>query len=79
MIFFQQFKKGMTSVSSCIVCLVNTVLLFFVYIFGIGLTSFIARLVGKKFLDVRTSKNLSSYWSEKNIGKESFEKYYKQF
>ena len=55
---------------------VNSVLLLIVYIIGIGITSIIARITGKDFLD---KKKENSYWSDLNLGKKPKEEYFRQF
>ena len=75
--FFKGFKKGMGTFGSNIALIINTLLLFFVYIVGVGLTSIIAKLFRKHFLETRLSKD--SYWSDLNLKKKPIEKYYRQF
>ncbi len=77
MTFIQEFKYGMQSFGKNIAGLVNTVLLFLVYLFGIGITSIIAKLIGKKFLDENLSEE--SYWKELNLKTEKKENYFRQF
>jgi len=62
-----------------ITAVVNTMLLLLVYIVGVGVTSLIARIFRKHFLERKTSKKKASYWSDLNIKKQEREKYYKQF
>ena len=68
----KQFGEKITTV-------VNTVLLLLVYVVGVGLTSIIARIFRKHFLERKTSKQKTSYWSDLNIKKQERDKYYKQF
>ncbi|MEK6939951.1 MAG: hypothetical protein AABX31_04440 [Nanoarchaeota archaeon] len=58
---------------------VNTMLLLLVYFIGVGLTSLLARLLKKSFLELKPSKKTSSYWIDLNLQKQEREKYYKQF
>lgn len=75
--FSKGFKKGVKNFGSCISDIINTVLLGFVYIVGVGITSIIARLNKKRFLD--TEKKEDSYWSDLNLEKKPTEEYYRQF
>ncbi len=75
---FKGFKKGMKDFGDCITIIVNTVLLLIVYLIGVGITSIVAKIIGKKFLD-KYPANEKSYWTDINIKKESIEDYHKQF
>ena len=75
--FFNGFKKGMSNFSHDITLIINTMLLTFVYLLGVGLTSFFAKIFRKHFLDMKLSKE--SYWSDLNLKKKSMEDYYRQF
>jgi len=77
--FLKGFKKGMHSFGSIIAGIINAVLLLSVYMLGVGLTSLVARLLKKKFLDIRIEKDRSTYWSDLNLKKEDMENYYRQF
>ena len=77
--FFRGFKKGFNMFGETIATLVNSVLLFIVYVVGIGLTSLAAKLVKKRFLELKIEKDKESYWSDLNLKKEKIEKYYRQF
>jgi len=74
---FKSFKKGMKNFGDNMAIVVNSVLLSFVYIIGIGLTSIFAKLFGKKFLE--TKRRSDSYWSDLNLKKKPIEEYYRQF
>lgn len=58
---------------------VNTVLLMAVYCLGVGITSILARLMKKKFLDLRIDTNRTSYWVEIQEAPEKLSRYYRQF
>lgn len=75
--FIHGFIAGQKSFGETIAVIINSVLLSLVYIFGVGLTSIIAKLLGKSFLDLKKEK--VSYWRELNLGKEDIKNYYKQF
>ena len=57
--------------------IINTALLSFAYVFGVGLTSIVAKITGKRFLDMKQGKE--SYWKPLNLKKKSMEEYYRQF
>jgi len=77
--FFKGFKKGMSNFGENIASIVNSILLSIVYIIGVGLTSLLARVFRKKFLDIKISEKTETYWTNFDMGKEQIEEYYKQF
>ena len=77
--FFKGFKKGTELFGKNISIIVNTALLFIVYIIGVGLTSLIAKLFGKHFMDLKISKKKKSYWSKLDLKKRPEEEYYRMF
>ena len=77
--FLIGLKKGMGSFGFNIALIINTVLLTFVYIIGIGFTSIIAKIFKKHFLELKVSKNKESYWQNLNLKKRPIEEYYRQF
>ena len=77
--FLKGFKKGMHDFGQNIAVIINSVLLFFVYIIGVGLTSLFAKIFGKHFLQTKRSKNEETYWSDLNLKKKPIEEYYRQF
>ena len=77
--FFRGFKEGMHLFSSRISLLVNTILLFFVYIIGVGFSSVIARITGKQFLTLRLDKKAATYWEDLDLKKKPMKEYYRQF
>ena len=74
---FKGLKEGNKMFGEDIASLVNFILLTFVYFFGVGITSIIAKIFGKHFLESKKNKN--SYWSELNLSKRKKEEYYRQF
>ena len=76
--FFNGFKKGMSNFGHNIALIINTILLTFVYLIGVGLTSIIAKIFRKHFLETKLSKK-DSYWSDLKLKKKKFEEYYRQF
>ena len=77
--FFDNLKKGQKNFGEDIANLVNSVLLTFVYIIGVGPTSILGRLFGKNFLNLKPDKNRKSYWEDLDINKRNIEEYYRQF
>jgi len=77
--FWKGFRKGFKAFGQGVTLVVNTLLLLIVYIFGVGITSVIARLAGKKFMDMELQKGAKTYWTELNLKKKPIEEYYRQF
>ena len=77
--FFTGLKQGMKEFGENINLIVNSVLLLFVYIIGVGITSLIAKIVGKHFLERKLSKEAKTYWSDLNIKRKPLKEYYRQF
>jgi hypothetical protein len=50
-----------------------------VYIFGVGLTAVVAKLMGKHFINIRKGKKQDSYWVPLNLQKKPVDDYYRQF
>jgi Na+-driven multidrug efflux pump len=77
--FFKGFKKGMGLFGEGIATIVNSLLLAFVYFIGVGITSLVAKLVGKHFLEMKRSRKIETYWTDLHLKKKSEEEYYKQY
>lgn len=76
--FFIGFRKGMENFGHNIGLIVNTALLAFVYLMGVGLTSIFAKLFRKHFLETKLLNN-DTYWSDLNLKKKPIKEYYRQF
>ena len=76
--FTDGFKQGQKEFGESIAVIVNSVLLSMVYILGIGITSIIAKISGKRFLDLKF-EDKKTYWEDLNLGKKETKYYYKQF
>jgi len=76
--FYRGFKEGMKNFGGNIALIINTILLFFVYLVGVGLTSIVAKIFGKHFLETKLSKK-NTYWSNLKLKKKPIEEYYRQF
>ena len=72
------FLEGFKEFGQNITTLINSILLTPVYIIGVGLTSILAKLSGKKFLENDVKKR-ATYWSELNLEKKNLEDHYRQF
>ncbi len=77
--FFAGFQEGIKKFGGSISMVVNTVILFLIYIFGVGLTSIFAIIFSKKFLDLEADSQTDSYWHNLNLGREPLDHYYRQF
>ncbi len=71
--FFRGFKEQGENIS----ILVNSILLFLVYIIAVGLTSLIMKLSGKKFISMK--KYDESYFEDLNLWKKEYDEYLKQY
>ena len=79
-IFCNAFLEGMKSFGGLIVEIVNFILLIPAYILGIGLTSIVAKIVGKHFLNLKKpDKKTETYWVAKDTKKKKLEEFYRQF
>ena len=76
--FIQGLKQGMENFGKVIVSIVNFILLLPAYIIGVGLTSILAKIVGKKFINLEKEKK-DSYWISEEVKTEKEESYYKQY
>jgi uncharacterized protein YqhQ len=77
MSFLKGFKEGMSNFGHLITTLVNSALLFVVYVIGVGATSIIAKIFKKHFLENKDKK--TTYWSKLNLKKRPIQEYYRQF
>ena len=77
--FLINFKEGQKLFGETISGIVNLIVLSIVYFLGVGITSIIAKVVGKRFLEKRLDKNAATYWQDLNLNKKPLEDYYRQF
>ncbi len=77
--FFEGYKEGQKSFGEHISVIINSILLTTVYFIGVGLSFIIARIFGKKFLDLSIDKEKKSYWEELNLTKKEKGEYFRQF
>lgn len=77
--FLLGMKDGSSDFGFGVSKVVNFVLLSFVYVFGVGLTSLVARLKGKHFLRMEIDKGAKTYFEDEPIMKKDKEEYFRQF
>lgn len=77
--FLKGFKGGTKKFGENISIIINSFLLSLVYFFGVGITSIIAKIFKKNFLDLKINSKLKTYWSELKLTKKSLREYYRQF
>ncbi|NCN98901.1 hypothetical protein COU62_04040 [Candidatus Pacearchaeota archaeon CG10_big_fil_rev_8_21_14_0_10_35_219] len=70
---------GQKSFGENIGVVVNSALLSVVYFAGVGVTSIVAKIGGKKFLEKDLDESGKSYWSDLSLGKKQIREYYRQF
>lgn len=75
----------MKKFSANMVAITNLILLLLVYLLGVGISSIVAKIIGKKFLDLKkpdknhSDKKVKSYWIQKERKKHTLEDSYRQF
>lgn len=77
--FFIGFKKGMQNFGHNLTLIVNSILLSIVYCIGIGITSIVAKIFRKHFLETKALAEKETYWSDLDLKTRPFEDYYRQF
>lgn len=78
--FLKGCGEGMHLFGQNIALIINTILLTVVYVFGVGLTSLIAKVAGRHFLETKMKKGeKESYWKGLNLGKKAVDEHYRQF
>ena len=75
--FFRGFKEGFREFGLRVNDGVTVIVMLFVYVIGIGLTSIFGKLSKKKFLDLNPEK--SSYWINIEASKKTIEDYRRSF
>jgi len=73
------FKRGLGLFGENISTIVNALLLSIVYLIGVGLTSILAKVTGKRFLEMKLSSKADTYWLDLNQKVKSDDEYYRQF
>ena len=77
--FLDGLKSGFKEFGENISNLINLALLAFVYFIGVGATSLLAKLMNKRFLELKPCKKTKSYWQELDLKTEEIDSYYRQF
>lgn len=77
-LFFKGFYTGMKNFGAGVTNITNFILLLPVYFVGAGLTSIVAKIVGKHFLNLKKT-NKKTYWVKKENKKINLDDYYKQY
>jgi hypothetical protein len=75
----RSFAEGFRRFGARIGLIVNMVLLSVVYLIGVGVTSVVAKLAGKRFFPAKMSSSKKTYWSELDKKKQPLERSYRQF
>ncbi|MAG07265.1 hypothetical protein CMI46_00420 [Candidatus Pacearchaeota archaeon] len=75
--FFLGIWEGQKRFGETMGFFINSILLTFVYLFGIGTSSIFAKIIGKKFL--QWEKNTDTNWEDLNLTIKPINKYYNQF
>ena len=76
---FKGFRKGQKLFGDTMLALPISIVLTFVYIVGVGLTSIIAKMFGKHFLDTKLDSRRRTYWEDLDLTTKKKEAYYRQF
>ena len=83
MSWLREFRKGVVagvrSVGEGVGLIVNTILLTFAYLAGVGCAAVLGKIAGKRFLDKRFDPSAKTYWEEHVVKTDSLEKYRRQF
>ncbi len=77
--FFSGWLEGFKEVGHTFVIFFNAIFLTIAYVLGIVITAVIARLVGKRFLDMEIRTTRPSYWCDHVVKSEPIKKYERQF
>tara|TARA_B100000315_G_C14254766_1_gene441364 strand:+ start:424 stop:657 length:234 start_codon:yes stop_codon:yes gene_type:complete len=75
--FFKGVKTGFTRFGHHIANIVNFILLLIVYVIGVGLTSIVAKVVKKHFLDL--GKEKKSTWVKNKLSTRDYDEYLRSF
>jgi hypothetical protein len=77
--FLAGLKAGFGDFGAGVANVVNFILLSFVYVAGVGMTSVVAKMRGKHFLKAGVDPKAKSYFEHEAIKKEEKDRYYSQF
>jgi len=76
---WEAIKKGFLAFSHFMQKIVNTILLSIVYFIGIGLTSLILKLFGKRFMELKLDKHAKSYYKNCDATKKQKSDFYRMY
>lgn len=77
--FFRYVRDGAEFFGETIGTAVNTVILFAVYIIGVGLSALLAMAFRKQVLDMDIDRERASYWHGIPVEEKTPEEYVRQF
>jgi len=77
--FFNGLKTGFKKPGHLISNIINTILLLFVFLFGIGIISLYFKIKNRDLLNLKAKLNGNSYWLEKNNRNSTKEDSFKPF
>lgn len=75
----KNWGKGMRTFGKDLGAVINSAILLIMYVFGIGITSVVAKVLKKKFLKLKPTKSELSYWVDLDVKKQDPDEFYKQF
>lgn len=75
---FKGFRKGQKLFGDTMLALPISIVLTFVYFVGVGLTSIIAKIFNKHFLDTKLDDRRRTYWEDLDLTTKKKEAYYRQ-
>lgn len=78
-LLFKGIYEGLGQFGKVVSSFINLILLFIVFLFGIGLVSIFAKIFGQKFLEMKRPKNISTYWQDSVMSKRKKEDFYRPF
>ena len=77
--FFEAFREGMADFGSLFAAVINSILVAFTYLFGVGAAAIFAKAVGKRFLDTSILPDAKTYWADLKLKNTGIDDYRRQF
>ena len=79
-VFFKGFYTGMKTFGESVIDVTNFIFLLPVYLLGVGVTSIIAKIFGRHFLNLKKKdKKAKTYWEVKENKKPKNEELFREF
>ena len=78
-LFFKGLHNGFKLFGNVVNTFIVSSILFFVFIFGIGIVSVISKTFGKRFIILKQDPGRKSYWDESIIAKRKKEDFLRPF